>query len=90
LALAWQNLVDHLANDIQTLPESSRIEDQAIYALVQRLAAHALRSRGVLPEGQFQFALHLVHATESRTEVVLISPWSDLQTPTAPHCRPHS
>jgi hypothetical protein len=79
LALAWQNLVDHLANDIHSLPDEARIEDQAIYQLVQDLAAHSSRSRPVTPGQQFQFALHLVHATRQQTEVVLTSPWTDLQ-----------
>lgn len=79
LALAWQNLVDHLANDIQSLTDANRIEDQAIYQLVQGLAAHSLRVRGVTPGHQFQFAVHLVHATRHQTEVVLTSPWIDLE-----------
>ncbi len=79
LSLAWQNLVDHLANDIHSLPETSRIEDQAIYQLVQRLAAHGLDCSAVVAGQQFQFSLHLVHATGGQTEVVLTSPWTDLK-----------
>ncbi len=82
LALAWQNLVDHLADDLQNLPDTVRLEDTAIYQLVQRLAAQSLRSMGVPDHHQCQFALHWVHATRPESEVVLTSTWTDL-TPTS-------
>ena len=78
LALAWQNLVDHLANDINHLTETDRIEDQPIYTLVERLAAHGVVSLGASEQHQFQFELRLVHATQLQTEVALTSPWTDL------------
>jgi hypothetical protein len=51
LALAHQNLVDHLANDINDLAEGADIQDRVTYQLVDKLARQALRgeSWGTLP-----------------------------------------
>ncbi len=43
LALTQQNLVDHLANDINELPEGGDIRTRVSYQLVARLAHEALR-----------------------------------------------
>lgn len=42
LALAHQNLVDHLANDINDLPEGADVRDRVTYQLVSQLAQQAL------------------------------------------------
>ncbi len=42
LALTQQNLVDHLANDINELPEGEDITQRVSYQLVSRLAREAL------------------------------------------------
>ena len=42
LALTQQNLVDHLANDINDLPEGADIREKVSYQLVARLAREAL------------------------------------------------
>lgn len=78
LALAHQNLVDHLANDIATLPDDTPIDAQAIYHLVQRLGAEHLLNQGLDARGQFQWELRLTHQTRDQTEVILSSPWTAL------------
>ena len=42
LALTHQNLVDHLANDINDLPDGADIQHKVTYQLVSRLARQAL------------------------------------------------
>jgi hypothetical protein len=42
LALAHQNLVDHLAHDVNSLPEGADIRDKVSYQLVSRWARQAL------------------------------------------------
>jgi hypothetical protein len=84
LALAHQNLVDHLANDIATLPEEGRIEELQIYHLVLRHAARYLMGQGLRHPLQMQVELRLVHQTRDQTEVVLCSPWLDLTSVVAP------
>jgi cytochrome b len=42
LALAHQNLVDHLANDINDMPEGADIRDRVTYQLVDQLAHQAI------------------------------------------------
>ena len=42
LALAHQNLVDHLANDINDLAEGADIRDRVTYQLVDKMARQAL------------------------------------------------
>ena len=42
LALAHQNLVDHLANDINDLAEGADIRDRVTYQLVEQLAGQAI------------------------------------------------
>ena len=42
LALTHQNLVDHLANDINDLPDGADIRDRVTYQLVSRLAQQAI------------------------------------------------
>ena len=42
LALAHYNLVDHLANDINDLPEGADIRDRVTYQLVEQLAKQAI------------------------------------------------
>jgi hypothetical protein len=42
LAMAHQNLVDHLANDINDLPEGADIRNRVTYQLVNQLAHQAL------------------------------------------------
>ncbi len=78
LALAEQNLVDHLANDISALPEDSAIDAQPIYQLVQRLAARHLLDQGCDPHGQLQWELRLTHPSRGQTEVILSTPWTAL------------
>jgi hypothetical protein len=89
LALAHQNLVDHLANDIATLPDEGRIEALPIYHLVLRHAAWHLIDQGISPgtrgsQTQMQMELRLIHQTREQTEVVLCSPWVDLASVLAP------
>lgn len=43
LALTHQNLVDHLANDINDLPEGADIQQKVTYQLVSQLAKQALQ-----------------------------------------------
>ena len=42
LALTHQNLVDHLANDINDLPDGTDIRERVTYQLVSRLARQAI------------------------------------------------
>lgn len=88
LALARQNLVDHLANDIATLPDGERIEALPIYHLVLRHAAWHLLEQGVNQGGQLQVELRLIHQTRAQTEVVLCSPWTDMGHALSPHLPP--
>lgn len=47
LALSHQNLVDHLAGDINALPEGADVRDCVSYQLVCRLARQAVPSQAV-------------------------------------------
>ena len=55
LALAHQNLVDHLANDINDLAEGADVRDCVSYQLVSRLARASLPAQAMA----YQFELRL-------------------------------
>jgi hypothetical protein len=56
LALANQNLVDHLSADVQSLPDDGDVRDLVTYQLVERLVRSMLRAEAI----QYQFQLRLV------------------------------
>jgi hypothetical protein len=56
LALANQNLIDHLSADVQALPDDGDVRDLVTYQLVERLVRSILRAEAV----QYQFQLRLV------------------------------
>ncbi len=72
LALANQNLVDHLSADIQAMAEDADVRDLTTYQLVDRLARSMLRA----DVRQYQFQLRLVPACALPDEsmAVLTSP----------------
>ncbi len=75
LLLAQQNLVDHLAFDIQYLPEGKDARELVSYQLVMRLAREWLAAQG--RDGQrWQFAVRQVPPLQTPTEdmAILISP----------------
>lgn len=59
LALARQNLVDHLSADVHALPDGDDARALVSYQLVNRLAREQLGLHGVSPE-EYQFELRLV------------------------------
>ncbi len=70
LALSHQNLVDHLAADINDLPEGGDITECVTYQLVARLARSALP-----PDAQaYQFELRLASPRGEAPERMLQSP----------------
>jgi hypothetical protein len=56
LALANQNLIDHLSADVQALPDEGDVRDLVTYQLVERLVRSMLRAEAI----QYQFQLRLV------------------------------
>lgn len=87
LALTQQNLVDHLANDINDLPEGGDIRERVSYQLVCRLARQALEGGrwGDVPMLEhpqpgctaWQFELRMEHpdlGQGTRSQQMLLSP----------------
>jgi hypothetical protein len=76
LALNHQNLVDHLAADINDLPEGGAIEDCVSYQLVVRLARERLlaQTAGGPAMEAFQFELRLASPRGEAPERMLQSP----------------
>jgi hypothetical protein len=72
LALAHQNLVDHLSADIQAMSDDEDVRELVTYQLVDRLA----RSVVGIDAQQYQFQLRLVpaYALPDEDMVVLTSP----------------
>jgi hypothetical protein len=70
LALSHQNLVDHLAADINDLPEGGEIGECVSYQLVARLARTALPAQA----RAFQFELRLVSPQGEEALCMLRSP----------------
>jgi hypothetical protein len=72
LALAHQNLVDHLSADIQAMADDADVRDLVTYQLVDRLTRSMLRT-DVL---QYQFQLRLVpaYALPDESMAVVTSP----------------
>lgn len=75
LALANQNLVDHLSFDVQTLPEGRDVRRLVTYRMVSLLARELLVKQGRLPR-QWQFRVSLVPPLQSPTDdmTLLLSP----------------
>lgn len=85
LALTHQNLVDHLANDINDLPEGADIRDRVTYQLVDQLACQALSGgcwgdQTMLPEQPsagllaYQFQVRMELADGQNSQLMLQSP----------------
>lgn len=77
LALANQNLVDHLSADIQALPDDKDSRQLVTYQLVLRLARHYLQPISIGQDiRQYQVQLRLVPPFEEATEdsAILTSP----------------
>lgn len=85
LALAHQNLVDHLANDVQDLPEGADIRQKVTYQLVSELAKQALAGghwgdRSMMPQAPvpdlvaYQFELRLELPGSDSSHLMLQSP----------------
>ncbi|MEK7347093.1 MAG: hypothetical protein AAB176_15550 [Pseudomonadota bacterium] len=85
LALAHQNLVDHLANDINDLPDGADIRERVTYQLVSRLAQQAvagacwgdhpmIAQAPVRQLSAFQFEVRMVLPEGQRNELMLQSP----------------
>lgn len=72
LALANQNLVDHLSADIQTMNADADVRELVTYQLVNRLARSFVRADAQ----QYQFQLRLVpaYAPPDESMTVLTSP----------------
>ncbi len=75
LALANQNLIDHLSFDVQTLPEGGDVRRLVTYRMVTLMARELLAKQGSLPP-QWQFRLSLVPPLQSPTDdmTLLLSP----------------
>ena len=66
LALSQQNLVDHLAHDLNHLPAQSDARDLVAYRLVQALAREAcVHQLGALPGQVFEFEIRLERSDAS-------------------------
>jgi hypothetical protein len=85
LALSHQNLVEHLATDVNDLTENADIRDCVSYQLVTRLARDAVQGGSWAdtpmlhrPEGfaaqAFQFEIRLLHLGQAGDEQLLLSP----------------
>jgi hypothetical protein len=72
LALAHQNLVDHLSADIQAMTDDADVRDLVTYQLVDRLTRSMLRA----DVHQYQFQLRLVpaYALPDESMAVVTSP----------------
>lgn len=84
LALSHQNLVDHLASDLNALPDGADASQLVTYRLVSRLAHHAIRGdrwgdTPMVPVSlprveRFQFELRMEWPDPFRSELMLQSP----------------
>lgn len=75
LLLANQNLIDHLAFDIQTLPDEKSASDLVSYHMVMRLAHSLLQQQGVSGcRWQFQIMQVPPLETPSESMTILVSP----------------
>ena len=85
LALTHQNFVDHLANDINDLPDGADIRDRVTYQLVSRLAHEAIQGGGwgnqammaeppVASLLAFQFEVRMTVPGSDTSELMLQSP----------------
>lgn len=85
LALTHQNFVDHLANDINDLPEGADIRDRVTYQLVGRLAQYAIQggrwgNQPLLTDPPreamvaFQFEVRMTEPGSDTSELMLQSP----------------
>lgn len=80
LALARQNLVDHLSADVQGLPDDGDARTLVTYRLVDRLVREQLQSRS-LSVARYQFQVRLLPATQASDDIVNLLtspelPWS--------------
>lgn len=75
LLLAQQNLIDHLAFDIQYLPDGKDARELVTYQMVTRLAREWLRAQG-RDNGRWQFELRQVPPLTVPTPdmAILVSP----------------
>ncbi len=82
LALANQNLVEHLTTDILEMDEGQNVREFVTYQMLMRLARHLLESQSAkYAFTQYQFQIRLVPPFEEATEetALLTSPvirWS--------------
>ena len=75
LLLANQNLVDHLAFDIQTLPEQQSASELVSYQMVTRLAHSLVTQQGLTGRNwQFQVAQVPPLQTPNESMTILLSP----------------
>jgi hypothetical protein len=77
LALANQNLVEHLTTDILDMQEEQKVQEFVTYQLVLRLVRHLLQAEAAQhPISQYQFQIRLVPPFEAATEdtALLTSP----------------
>ncbi len=85
LALTHQNLIDHLANDINDLPDGADIQPKVTYQLVARLARQALEggqwgnhpmmSQAPIRDlNAFQFQLRMELPGSQNSQLMLQSP----------------
>ena len=85
LALTHQNLVDHLANDINDLPEGADIRDRVTYQLVSQLARQAVEGgsrndQAVMAQltigklSAYQFEIRMELPGSNRSDLMLQSP----------------
>ncbi|MFD0669652.1 hypothetical protein ACT80S_18170 [Ramlibacter sp. MAHUQ-53] len=77
LALSHQNLVDHLASDVNELPEGAQPGDLVSYRLVYRLAREALPPQAAA----FQFEIRLESPRGEPPHCLLQSPVMPVQPP---------
>lgn len=68
LALANQNLIDHLSADVQALPDEDDVRDLVTYQLVERLVRSMLRAEAI----QYQFQLRLVPPSSEPDESMAV------------------
>jgi hypothetical protein len=77
LALANQNLVDHLSADLQVLRDDQNVEELVTYQLITRHARNFLQQQQLsFPIQQYQFQLRLMAPPPDKNEdaTVLTSP----------------
>ncbi len=75
LILANQNLVDHLAFDIQTLPEHQSATELVSYRMVRRLAHGLVQQQGLSGRNwQFQVLQVPPLQTPNESMTILLSP----------------